>query len=185
MFLVIILAASTTLNNNCAINSSDIARNSIGNDTKLKTINTKDFRINYPNSWVKSSPYVHIILAPKKLKELNPEDEFNNISLKKNVIYVDKYENIEKTLDTHCNTLIRGEAKKEYEILKLNEDPRFICKVDYDIVYEWTNETYRRIEYFYAVDGKLDYLRIQMRGDLFEEYKEDIQSIIKSFKLKK
>lgn len=164
--------------NNCK------TKGDINNPTKIRLINTRDFKLEYPNSWMKTKPYDRIILTPKRLRAINSEDEFNNVSVIKNPIYAKNYEGIDKTLDLHCNTIIRGESSKNYKIFKLKDGSEFLCKVEYDVKYEFSEVNYKRVEYFYVINNKLDYLRVQMSEELYSQYKNDIQLIVDSFEIK-
>lgn len=74
-------------------------------ESELKTLNTKEFTVNYPNNWVRYGSYGYCYFAPKVLKKENSEDELNNISLNKNILLIKESEDIETTIAKHGNTL--------------------------------------------------------------------------------
>ena len=183
IFLFALITVSTVLVNSCAVNSE--SKNLTNGKIKLKTINNKNFKLKHPKSWIKFGAVGYFYLAPKKFKKENPEDELNNIKVNNNIIYVDKFEGIEETLHSHCNTLRRGEKSKDYKVIKTKEDSKYLFKIESTIKYVGIKEKYKRVEYFYTINKKLDYVQFQMRESLFEIYIDEAMIIINSFEPKK
>ncbi|WP_370226921.1 hypothetical protein [Mesoflavibacter sp.] len=151
---------------------------------KLKTIRHSHFKIQYPNTWVRFGGVGHINLTPKKLKDLNPEDELNNISVNKNPFYIEKFNGVENTLNEHGRTLRPREINKEYVLTKLPEGSKYIYKIESTIERQSFKEKFKRLEFFYVRDSKLDYIAFQMEEKLFDKYFDDAMLIINSFEPK-
>lgn len=151
---------------------------------KLKTIRHSDFNIQYLNTWTRFGGVGHINLTPKKLKNLNPKDELNNISVNKNRFYIEKFDGIENTLNEHGKTLRPREIKKEYVLTKLPEGSKYIYKIESTIERQSFKEKFKRLEFFYVRDSKLDYIEFHMEEKLFDKYFDDAMLIINSFEPK-
>lgn len=163
-----------------SFNSCKAQKNSI----KLKTIDNNHFKLKYPNSWVKFGAFGHVNLTPKKIKKAFPEDEKNYISVNKNLIYAEKFVGIEKTLDVHGSNLFRSEKSKKHTLVKINNHSLYIYKIESTFQYLNDTNNYKRVEFFYTTNGRLDYIRFQMREDLFDNYFEEAMLIINSFEPK-
>ncbi len=183
IILIILITIFTVFGNSCAVNNK--SQNLTNGSVKLKTINNKGFKLNYPKSWVKFGAVGYFYLTPKKLKKENPEDELNNLSVNKNIIYVDKYEGIEKTINNHCNSLRRGEKSKDYKVIKTKEGSKYLFKIESIVEYHSVEEKFKRVEFFYVINKNLEYIQFQMRESLFETYIDEAMLIINSFESKK
>jgi len=151
---------------------------------KLKTIKHRDFNAQYPNNWVSFGSMGYVFLRPKELKKTNPEDELNHISINKNPFYIEKFNGVENTLNEHGRTLRRGEIKKDYILTKLPEGSKFIYKIESTIERLSFKEKFKRLEFFYIRNSKLDYIEFHMEEKLFDIYFDDAMLIINSFEPK-
>jgi len=151
------------------------------NTSKLKTISNNHFEITYPKSWVKFGAMGYVYLTPKTLRKANPEDELNNISVSRNVLNVEKFIGLENTLKEHANTLRRNESNKESKIIKMEENSKFVYKIESLVEYKSEKNKYKRLEFFYIKNNRLDFIRFQMKEHYFGMYYNDALKIINSF----
>ncbi|WGD35836.1 hypothetical protein [Olleya sp. YS] len=115
---------------------------------KLKTISNNHFNIQYPNSWVEFGSFGHFYLTPKAIRKLNNRDELNHISVTLNEIYAEKFTGIDSTLKAHGSTLRNVELHKEYKLLLMPDDSKYIYKIESEITYKSVKGKYKRIEFF-------------------------------------
>ncbi|WP_336127484.1 hypothetical protein [Mesoflavibacter sp. CH_XMU1422-2] len=151
---------------------------------KLKTIKDSDFSVQYPNNWDRFGSMGYVFFRPKELRKIRPDFELNSISLSKNPFYIEKFNGVENTLNEHGRTLRRGEINKEYVLTKLPEGSKYIYKIESTIERQSFKEKFKRLEFFYVRDSKLDYIEFHMEEKLFDKYFDDAMLIINSFEPK-
>ncbi|MCC1483418.1 hypothetical protein [Winogradskyella immobilis] len=100
-------------------------------------------------------------------------------TIKPNFIPLDS-ENIETVLESHAKTLYPHEAKKKYKITRISDHPKFIFKIDYDLLLDYGDEMHKSVAFFYKKGKKLRYYSYLMKVDLFDEFYEEAMFIIDS-----
>ena len=149
--------------------------------SKLKTLNTKEFTVNYPNTWVKFGAYGYFYFTPKVIKKDSPEDELNNLSLNRNILNVEKSESIETAIANHGNTLRFHEKSRKGKLYKIKEESKFIYKTESTIEYNNFDGKYKSVEYFYLLNDEVNFITFQMKENIFDKYFNDAMIIINSF----
>ncbi len=176
----LLLILSTLFLVNCG--SSDLPTEKAA---KIKTFKNKNIEAKYPKTWIKFGGLDYVYFMPKKVRDNNFENEVEHVSINKNNIQINSFNQIENVLNKHGNTLTRNQIKKSFELVKLNSQAKFIYKIESFITYNSSPNTYKRVEYFYQNQGMLKYFIYQMREELFDLYHEDALFIINSVHNKK
>lgn len=147
---------------------------------RIKTFKNQSLIVNYPKSWIKFGGMDYVYFMPKEIRNTTFENEVENVSVNKNQIQIIDLNLIEEVLENYGNTLTRNELKKEFKLVKLNSQSKFIYKMESLVTYNFDETIYKRVEYFYVRNDSLKYYKYQMREDLFDSYLEDALFIINS-----
>ena len=167
----------------CGSNNKLSSSNS--NQFKLKSLRTEGFTIKYPNTWMRFGAHGYAYLTPIKLRKENLNIELHHISINKNIILIDDFNKIENILDKHGNSLKFHEKSKNFKLIKISGDDRFIYRIEYLIEFKLDKGIHKGVEYFFMSKGKLKYIQFQMREELFHKYINEAMIIINSLQLNK
>lgn len=152
---------------------------------KIKTFKNEHYKVKYPNTWVRFGAIGSAHFMPKTIRKNTFENEIEHVGINKHIIEIDTKDDIEKILYQYGKTIRRNEKLKNFRLIKLDSDPRFIYKIESLITYSFISGVYKREEYFYIKNNKLGYFKYQMREDLFDVYHNDAMLIINSVEHKK
>ena len=147
---------------------------------KTKTLNFSVYKLHYPSTWKTYEYNGKITLRPK---EINKTDY-----LGPSFVYVfpnkintsNKLETEEETLNQHASKILSHEKNKSFKVIKLSDNSKFKYKIEYDLKLDFTNNTFKKVEYVYNESGKLKYCSYLMREDFFDKYHDDAMAIINS-----
>nr|WP_321233902.1 hypothetical protein [uncultured Psychroserpens sp.] len=152
---------------------------------KIKTFKNEEIVVNYPKTWMEFGGLDHVYFIPKKIRNSTFENEVEHVSVNKNVIPLESTHQIEKVLDKYGSTLTRNQVRKSFELIKMHPDSKFIYKIESLITYRFSQNIYKRVEYFYSLEDRLEYFTYQMRDELYNQYLDDALFIINSVRSKK
>jgi hypothetical protein len=176
-FIFILFLSGCGSNNNFSTSNS--------NHFKLKSLRTEGLTMNYPNTWIKYGAHGYVFLAPKEFKKEYPENELNYISINKNIISIDDFDDIEINLNKHGNSLKSYEKTKNFKLIKIRGNTSFIYRMEYLVEYKFEEVRHKGVDFFFVSKGKLKFIKFQMREDLFDKYINEAMIIINSFNKKK
>ena len=152
---------------------------------RIKTFKNKSVIVNYPSNWVRFGRTGIALFIPKKIQENTYQNEIEHVDVNRATLTIDIKDGIEKALNRYGNSIRKNEKLKNFRLIKLDSNPKFIYKMESLRVYDFTPGTYKREEYFYMKDGRLELYLYQMREDLFDFYHKDAMLIINSVEHKK
>ena len=69
---------------------------------------------------------------------------------------------------------------KSFKISKISNHEKFIYKIESKVDYSLSEDTYKKVEYFFLNGKRLESYRYQMRKELFDKYHDDTMAIINS-----
>ena len=149
---------------------------------QLKKYKTKDFIVSYPNTWMKHVKFNHVDFFPKEFK-INPENELNRLALNNNKLNLENLDEIEKTIIEFSEFSYKWQKNKTSEITKINNDSKFLYKIESLFETNFDKNVYKKVEYFYVTKNNksIKYIIFQMQIDLFDKYINDAMIIINSF----
>ena len=149
---------------------------------KIKSFQTDELTVSYPNTWVKFGGLGYIYLKPKLLYQKEVEDG-NYILLNKSTLQLKDFDNdIEKALNNYAPILSRNQTEKYFTLIKIESDSIFVYKIVSTIKYNFRPDTFKRIEFCYKEKNVVKFYTYQMQEDLFNLYLEDAMLIINSVK---
>ncbi len=152
---------------------------------KIKTFENKNLSVNYPSNWVRFGRTGAALFIPKTIQKNTHENEIEHVDVNRITLSIDIKEGIEEILKHYANSTRENVKLKNFRLIKLESNPKFIYKIESLRVYNSKPGTYKREEYFYVKDGKLEFNLYQMREDLFDFYHDDAMLIINSVQHKK
>ena len=147
---------------------------------KTKTFKTDSIQISYPKKWRKSGAHGYIFFRPKGINRNSYEDELEHVSVNKNFIPLHSKQNIEYLLNRYAEKIYRFEVNKSFKISKISNHEKFIYKIESKVDYSLSEDTYKKVEYFFLNGKRLESYRYQIRKELFDKYHDDAMAIINS-----
>lgn len=156
---------------------------------ELKTLDTNDFTISYPNTWIRFGYLDYVYLAPKNFKKEKLNLELNNLSINYKTINTHKFDDIESALISRSKDSKYYEKNKTSRLIKLDNNSKFIYKIESDFKSSFETKSldinYKRVEYFYVNSGSLEYVSFQAREKFFDSNINGAMIIINSLNPKK
>jgi len=162
--------------------TSSASKNSSGNYNKVKH---KNFMVEYPEGWKRFGLHGYVYLRPKTYNKNPVNIELNNISFIYKTLDLVSQDNYLDSIEKHAKQLTIYQKKRTFNIVKLNEESKFLYRVDSYIVYTNHEGVYRRKDYFYTTKDGLTYISAQFEKELFDAYEKDIDFIISSFEIRR
>jgi len=151
---------------------------------KLKNLRTSEFKLKYPNNWIRYGARGYVFLTPKDILKNKLNNELNFLSVNKYVLKINDSISIEEALQNHANKVRSFENNIDYSIKKIKSHSNYIYKIQYTKAYNNIPYIFKRIEYFYESKSQFKYLQYQMREELFPFYLNEAMLIINSFQAK-
>jgi hypothetical protein len=139
-----------------------------------------EFTLNYPRTWKFEEFNGYVLFRPKEISALDKLGP-NQVFVYPGEVSINK-KNIEEALNAHASNIDRHEVEKKFKIIKLNNESKFIYKIEYEVLFEYNNDIYKQIEYLYKEGSKLKFYYYLMRKDLFDKYYDEAMFIINSIK---
>lgn len=79
---------------------------------KTKTFKNESLKVEYPKTWFKFGAIGHVYFIPKIIRKNTIENEVEHVSVNKNIIPINKGDNVENVLNNYSRILMRNEIKK-------------------------------------------------------------------------
>ena len=114
---------------------------------KFKIYKNRNYKAKYPSTWNSKNFHGLIRFIPKKIKSQNITGP-NHVSINLASISSNS-DNIETILESHAKTLYPHEIEKKYKVTRLKNHPKFIYKIEYDLLLNYGDEIYKAISFFY------------------------------------